>query len=482
MTRRPKILFVKSRSMTSKIKGTYVSLGILYIATYLRKTLSATVRIINTMWDDDNPLKTVLDGTREFKPDALGISALTAEAFLAHKIAAAVKSENPDLPVIMGGPYPSSDSERALSDLNVDIVIIGEGEETFKELAGVIMKEGPRWKEANILNSIAGIAFRDGENTRITAARPPIEDLDSLPFPDWDLIDYHRFWKLGKCGMATIGHSYYLPIYTSRGCPFNCIYCHQIFGKKFRARSPENVVDEIAQIMRRGVNHIEVLDDISNFDQKRFNRILEIMLERNLHPMMSFPNGIRADLMTEDSIDLLKKVGTGEISIAVETASNRLQKLLDKNLSLERTWNTIEMFAKRKIFTRGFFMLGFPTETEEEIRSTIRYAHKSNLHLALFFTPNPFKNTKLYDMFTDAGKMPSDTRTIDFEYFGSPFNGSEVSEKTYKRLYYWAYAGFHFHPRRMFRILRDRPCKADIPARALGLFSNLVSFRRLKEN
>jgi radical SAM superfamily enzyme YgiQ (UPF0313 family) len=205
------------------------------------------------------------------------------------------------------------------------------------------------------------------------------------------------------------------------------------------------------------------------------------MLERNLHPALSFPNAIRADIIRKESVDLLKRVGTGEISVAIETASERLQKLLGKNLSLEKASHTIDMLTDRRIFTRGFFMLGFPTETEDEMLSTIRFAHSSRLHLALFFTPNPFRNTGLYDLFNDTGKHPSSYNSIDYEYYGAPFNGSAVSDRRYRMLYRWAYYGFYFNPMRAYRIAHDRPRLADIPVRIWSLLRNVASFRRLRE-
>jgi anaerobic magnesium-protoporphyrin IX monomethyl ester cyclase len=254
-----------------------------------------------------------------------------------------------------------------------------------------------------------------------------------------------------------------------------------MFGKSFRSRSPESVAEETARLMKMGARDIEVLDDIANLNPERFDRMLELMLERNLHPALSFPNALRADIIREESIDLLKRVGTGEISVAIETASERLQKLLSKNLSLEKANRTIGMLVDRRIFTRGFFMLGFPTETEEEMLSTIRFAHSSLLHLALFFTPNPFRNTGLYDLFVSTGKMPSLLTSIDYEYYGAPFNGSEVSDRRFRMLYRWAYYGFYFNPVRLWHIARDRPALADIPERIWQLLHNASSFRRLRE-
>lgn len=477
--KRPKILLFKSCSLVSKVVGVTPPLGLLYIAAVLRQRLQADVQVIVAVLEAD-PLKALASRLRHFCPDIVGISALTAEAFLAHKAAATVKTEMPSVPVIMGGPYPSSDPGLVLGDSDVDAVVIGEGEETFTELTRLIMSERSCWMNTDILSDIDGMAFRADGMTKISNPRAPIEDLDSLPFPAWDLIDYKKFWV--RFSMATDGIRPYMTMFTSRGCPYKCIYCHQLFGKVFRGRSPENVVAETELLMKKGARKIEVLDDIANLNPERFNKILELMLARNLHPALSFPNALRADLLHEESVDLLKRVGTGEISVAIETASERLQKLLCKHLSLEKANRAINMLTDRRIFTRGFFMLGFPTETEDEMLDTIRFAHSSRLHLALFFTPIPFRNTGLYDLFASTGKLPSLSKSIDYEYIGSPFNGSKVSDRRYRMLYRWASYGFYFNPVRAFHIVHDRPKLADIHVRAWGVIcNNLASFRRLTE-
>jgi len=476
--RPPKILLFKSRSIVSKVSGATPPLGLLYIASVLRERLGAAIHIVDAIMEK-NPIKALSRTLKDFDPDVVGISALTAEAFMAHQAAGAVKKEAPSLPVIMGGPHPSCDPELVLSDFNVDAAVIGEGEDTIVELVRLIMSEGPEWRKPELLRHVDGIAFRADNQTELAKPRAPIRDLDSLPLPAWDLIDYKKFWTL--VSMASIGTRPYLTMFTSRGCPYKCIYCHQLFGKSFRSRSPESVVEEAAMLMQMGARDIEILDDIANLNQERFDRMLELMLERNMSPALSFPNALRADLIKEASVDLLKRVGTGEVSVAIETASERLQKLLGKNLSLDKASRTINMLADRRIFTRGFFMLGFPTETEEEILSTIRFAHSSRLHLALFFTPNPFRNTALYDLFTAKAGIPSFSSSIDYEYYGAPFNASEVSEQRYRMLYRWAYYGFYFNPVRAWRIAQDRPRLTDIPIRMWNLMRKVVSFRRLKE-
>ena len=476
--KKPVVLLVKSRSRVSKLPNAVPPLGILYLASCLRARLGADVRLIDVFFEPDTD-GAVRRAVRELKPDVVGFSALTAESSLAHGMAAAVKGENPLTPVVMGGPHPSSDPEAVLKDLNVDAAVIGEGEDTFTELVRVIAEEGPRWRLPEILRKLNGLAFNGEAGFELTAPRAPIKDPDSLPFPAWDLMDYRRFWQIP--GMSTMGKRPYLPMLTSRGCPYHCVFCHRVFGKSFRPRSPENVAEEAALLRRLGAGHVEFYDDIANLDADRFDRMLELMTGRGLNLALSFPNGLRADLLRESSVDLLKRAGAREVSVAVETASERLQKLINKNLSLEKTSRAIDWLASRRIFTRGFFMLGLPTETAAEMRETIRFAHSSRLHMAFFFTPNPYRNTELYDMFVKAGKLPPDTRAADFEYHASPFNASQMTDLQYRLLYKWAFLGFFLNPLRMYRAARDGVFGWNAPLRAWQLLRNSISFRRLRE-
>jgi len=475
--KKPVVLLVKSCSVVSKQQVSAMPpLGLLYIAANLRSRLSAEVRILDAKLEPDI-LMAVRDAIRARRPDMVGISALTAEAFLAHRIAGVVKAEDGSVPVVVGGPYPSSDPETALADPNMDAAVVGEGEETSTELVRVIAEEGPRWSDLRTLREVAGMAFRDEGKVAFSKPRPPIQDLDSLPFPAWDLIDSKRFY-----GMASAGARRCLPIFTSRGCPYRCVFCHEIFGKTFRPRSPENVVEEMAMIHRLGTKDIEVLDDIANFDADRFDRILELMLGRELLSALNFPSGLRADLVRPGSLDLLKRVGVGEVSVAVESPVPRIQKLMNKNLRLDKVSNTIDLMAERRIFTRGFFILGFPTETADEMNETVRWACESRLNMALFFTPNPYRNTVMHTMFERAGKMHGRVNSIDFEFLGSPFNASELSDAAYRRLYRGAYLKFYLDPARAYRIARDGPFGWDIPRRAYRLFRNSLDFSRLEES
>lgn len=473
--KKPVALLLKSRNKKSKLPNAVPPLGVLSLAAVLRARLGAEVRILDAFFEDDAPASAAR-AVRELEPDLVGISCLTAEAGLAHEMAAAVRAQRPGTPVVMGGPHPSADSAAVLGDANIDAVAIGEGEETAVELLRLIAEEGPGWKSPGLLRGVAGLAFRGEEGIELSAQRQAISDLDALPFPAWDLVDYRRYWKAGR--MSTRYKATYLPMMTSRGCPYRCIFCHRIFGKAFRARSPESVAEEAALIKRLGAEEIEFYDDIANLDGERFSRIMELLAARGPDLGLSFPNGLRADLLSRESVDLMRRAGTKEVSVAVETASERLQKLIGKNISPEKVDHVINLLADRRIFTRGFFMLGFPGETQEEMLQTIRFAHRSRLHMAFFFTPNPYPDTGMYRMFSESGRIPEDVMAGDYEYHASPFNGSAVSDARFRLLYKWAFFGFFLDPVRMYRAARDGDFGWEMPLRGWQLMRNSIFFSR----
>lgn len=432
-----------------------ISLGTLYVAAFLREKGLHQVKIIDARGRRLSETE-VREEIGRFSPDIAGITALSMEAPQIHALAALIKQEVPGCKVVVGGAYATSYREVVLEGPEVDFIVIGEGEKTMLKLTDAIEKgKDPA--------GIDGIGFRDDGKATLTAPVTPIEDIDSIPMPAWDLIDLEGYFN---SRVHRIKHSQnpvsafkrIVPLVTSRGCPFGCIFCHNIFGKQVRLRRVKDVVDEIETMVRRyGVQEFEVIDDIFNIEPVRAKGICDEIIARGLKVHLSFPNALRADMVDEELVLKLKKAGTYLICYAVDSATPRVQKEINKNLDLEKTREIIDMTVGHGIITAGYFMLGFPGETREDMLRTINFALKSKFHLASFFYVTAFPNTAL------ARRLS--LKAPDREHFVQPNivkltqNYSAVPDSEFIRLVGFAYRKFYINPSRIWRIWKAFPDK-----------------------
>lgn len=396
----------------------------------------------------------IISDIQDYSPDIVGLSSLTYEAPVTHEIARNIKELSKDCKVVVGGPYPTSSPERVLRDKNIDYVVFGEGEETMGELVDEIEK-------GNDFSEVSGLVFSRNGEIVFTPPRDFIEDLDSYPFPAWDLIDIESYFTVEKMNRVYCRKEY-MSVFSSRGCPYNCVYCHRIFGKKYRARSPENVVSEIETLYSNyGIREIDFIDDAFNIDAERAERICDLLIEKKLDLKITFPNGIRGDIINEKLLHKMKEAGTYRIVYGIETASPRLQKLIKKNINLKKMNEVISLTDELNILSHGFFMLGFPTETREEMQRTIDYAANSKLNTASFFTVNSFEGTELANMVKNL-KIPIDYEQEEHNCFTTNAKLSEVSPEELARLARKANMTFYLKIRRIYRVLMLFPRKLQI--------------------
>jgi len=390
---------------------------------------------------------------RDFDPAITGLSALSFERPAMHAVARLVKGLKPECKVTVGGPYGTSSSEEVLENPCVDWVIIGEGEITFSELLDTYFGNGN-------VNDVPGIAFRQNNQAVYSPHRDFISDLDRLPFPAWDLIDIPAY-SLNVPNMnAVLAAKPYMHIFTSRGCPFHCIYCHDLMGKSIREMSPQKVLEQIRILYSRNkVKEIHIVDDCFNYHPERAKEICRKINEEGIKIKIAFPNGIRADLCDNELLTLLKISGTYMISFAVETASERLQILIKKNLNLEKVRETINQCNDLGFITKGYFMIGFPSETIEEIQKTVNFAVKSSLLFASFFFVVPFRNTPLFEL--SQREYPG----LQFEDYDKFYHAGTSFYKCatgidLNKIQRNAYLKFYFSGR-FFRIIRKSFLKYD---------------------
>ena len=372
-------------------------LGILSLAAVLRERYRSDIEL--------DIVQQVVDGLdfdqlerriQLFKPDLVGFSVLSAEARDLHRAAQIARRTAPDAVIVVGGPHASVFYDKVLEDKNIDFVVIGEGEETLVELIDRLNRGGST-------EDLLGLACRDEDGKPVfTGPRPPIQDLDSLPMLAWDLIDLGAYRKWFSMNLFNKRFPYAY-VFSTRGCPYRCVYCHNIFGKKLRRRSPERVVDEIEYLaVSQGVKELLIVDDCFNLDLNHAKKVCDLIVERGIDVSIAFPNGLRADIMDRELIRKLKAAGCYTITYAVETATPRLQKLIRKNLDIQKTSEVIRWTDEEGIIVQAFFMLGFQGETPEEMEQTIRFALDHPILKAWFFTVVVYPRMALTDLAREA--------------------------------------------------------------------------------
>ncbi len=396
------------------LKGLYPPIGLGYLASAIG-SLGTKVEILDyggLGLTNEQLLRNIETELTGKNPDILGITCFTRIAPLAFNVAKISKQVLPHCFIVLGGPHPTADPVNTCNIEGVDGVVLGEGELTFRDLVSIIEQGGDK-------HVVKGMVWKNNGKIIKNSPRDLLRNLDELQYPAYHLFpDFKLRLEIDAHGILTHRHPY-MPVFSSRGCPFKCIYCHRIFQKVWRPRSPTNVVDEIEFLHGKyGIQEIHFEDDNFNFDIDRAKQICDEVVDRGLDISMKFPNGIRADYVDEELIIKLKKAGCYGISIGVETASPRIMRLIKKNLDLKKVKQTVDLAVKHDIQVRGFFMLGFPTETKEDMQLTIDFAKSLNLHFAGFSIATPYPGTDLYEMVKALGFLQEGDH--DEFFFGNP--------------------------------------------------------------
>ena len=328
----------------------------------------------------------------------------------AFDVATTVKKVDKDIAIALIGLHPSARPAECLKQPSVDFVVIGEPEETVLELAGVL-EQGKKSE----LKKVKGIGFVENGETIITASRPFIQDLDSLPFPARHLLPMKQFFEAAK--KIPISGNLRKPsvrMLTSRGCPYGCIFCsnHIVMGRQWRARSAENVVAEIEHIIATyDIRQIDFLDDNIAFDRKRLETICDLIVEKDLNIEWCTPNGVRADSLDSELLAKMRKAGCVSILIAPESGVQRVvDQIIKKRQDLRKVEEVIIAARKLGIKVGCFFIIGMIGETKDDIKATIKYAYKLRKLGAdrfYFSYATPLYGTELYKQAKEGGFLKS---------------------------------------------------------------------------
>ncbi len=312
----------------------------------------------------------------EWKPDMavleIPFSGWSKTAF---EVASTVKSVNRGTDVVLFGLHSSSRPKECLEYSDVDFVVIGEPENTVLELVEAVSQ-----KEMDY-HSIDGLGYRQNGKVVLTGKREVIEDLDSLPLPARHLLPMKVYAEAVKQNplRGEISKPYTIVI-TSRGCPYNCVFCSNciVWGKQWRPRSPKNVVDELEQVINAfGIKQVDFSDDNMTLDRQRMMELCDLIIKRGLKFEWFTPNGIRADTLDEELLQKMKAAGCKKIRIAPESGVQRVvNEVIKKNLDLKSVENAVVLCKRVGIGVGCFFVMGLIGETKKDIEETIAFAYK----------------------------------------------------------------------------------------------------------
>ena len=477
------VLFIKPRMVQMDRFATAASppLGPLSLIAFLQKERPEkdSFRLIDERVEDpsDSDYASLI---RDVAPDVLALSVMTTESDRLKELLRLLRPLAPGAKIVVGGPHVTAYGEKVLLEGPVDYLVAGEGERAFLKL----LNHFDAGTDPSGDSTISGLITQGPEGcTYKTPYNRDLVDVETLPRPAWGHVDLGRYEVLSR--MTPTHKARYAPLFTSRGCPYRCTYCHDVFGKGFRSMSPNKVVDEIQFLMEEhDVKEFEIYDDIFNADYKRALAICKEISRRPIQPRFSFPNGIRGDRLNQELIEALAQAGTYHMAFAIESASPRIQKLIRKHNQLDKLEENIRHAVRSGIFSWGFFMLGFPGETKEEMWSTVRFALRSKLHGAFFFQVVPFGGTELANTyFGSDAPVPSqgvdvfgaesheDVRAGEFgDYHGAKNTMAAASSFEVSTIQALAYARFYYGPRRLARIMRHYPNGfMELSKRAFGM-------------
>jgi anaerobic magnesium-protoporphyrin IX monomethyl ester cyclase len=361
-------------------------LGLGYLSSYLKNHGINTVMVdgLKEQLNSSRMMKRILD----LEPDAVAITCLTA--FYKETVSLSRELKKRKITTIIGGPHPTFLPYQTLVESQADYVICGEGEIPLLDLI-----------KNNFLNeNIQGVYSLENlknENQTIIKAQI-IENLDNLPFPDWEQMNPYDYQKAPH-GAVIKGFPVGV-IVTSRGCPYECTFCAapKFCDRKIRFRTPENVVEEIEYLINKfKIREIHFEDDNLTFDPDNIKKLCRLLIEKKININWACPNGIRADNISPEIIQLMKDSGCYYFAYGIESANPQILKNIKKKESIETIEKAIEIADRIGISTQGFFIFGLPGETETTIEENIHFAVRSKLSRAQFIILDVLPGSELWD-------------------------------------------------------------------------------------
>lgn len=398
-------------------------LGLGYLASSVEKI--ANIEIIDAIRDNLSPgnlIKELIDK----KFDVIGFQVFTFDFNVVKGIIKELRKDCSKSILIVGGPHPSLDPINTSEKIGADYVFVGESEMIFPIFINNL-KKGVR-------------------NPKIIFPPHPVENLDDYG-PSWDLF-YLKKYPVAPHNLF-YKQSPIFPIITSRGCPFRCTYCgaHNIFGHRIRRHSVDFVIKQIDFLVKKyGAKEIHIEDDNFTMDKEFVKKFCNELMKRDYGIAWTCPNGVRIDTLDKELLNSMKKSGLYSLCVGIETGSDRIRKLMKKNLNSKVIEEKIKLISECGIEIMGFFMIGYPEETVEEINRTINFACKLDIQRASFNIVKPFPGTEIYNQLISKGEL----KEIEYDNFSPDevvYSSNEFTSNELKKLRKKALIKFYLRPK-----------------------------------
>ncbi|MFC1623852.1 B12-binding domain-containing radical SAM protein [Candidatus Omnitrophota bacterium] len=338
--------------------------------------------------------KEVKSTISEYRPDVIGISTMSCNFASARIVAKLAKEIDKNIIIIAGGPHPSMVAREVLKCQDIDISVKGEGEQTLVELLKAI-------ESKKDISSIRGISYRKNGQIFENIPREFIENLDSLSFPHETahavLKDYDKYPKLA-----------FKHIFATRGCPYNCFFCgsRNIWSHKARFRSVKNVIEEIKSLQLIGLDSISFEDDTFGINKDYIVSLCKAIMADC--PGLKWSCELHVKLVDEKIIALMKRSGCYSISIGIESGNNEILKKIRKNITIEEAMRACRLIKKYGIELCGFYMVGFPYETEDTLNDTISSMKEIDYDALVYSIFTPYPGTEAFEFCRQSGLIGDD--------------------------------------------------------------------------
>tara|TARA_B100001964_G_C14229978_1_gene599532 strand:+ start:705 stop:2390 length:1686 start_codon:yes stop_codon:yes gene_type:complete len=337
---------------------------------------------------------------REGKFDIIGTGGLITAYNHIKWIISLVKEIRPDIPVMVGGGGASSVPLMFLEKTKADIVVVGEGENTVLEILKILNNGGN-------LSEVKGICFKEQGAIYQNCTAGPIENIDNLPFPKWDLFQIETYIQanLKPNGIRS------MPIFASRSCPYPCNFCFHPIGKKYRSRSNQNILDEIKYLIATyNIQHIQFVDELFIFDKKQIIGFCELLLREKVN--IPWTCASRTNIADIEMYKIMKKAGCTNFQYGIESGSTEMLKSMKKNETVEGAKKAINIARAAGFEPLTTFMIGTIGENDRTISETVEFIKEMNLHIGAFFFTTPYPGTEIYDWSIKEGLVRNEEKFI----------------------------------------------------------------------